>query len=148
MAAAARLFGATEALREAIGIPVTPTDLDAHRRSVATVRAALGESPFETAWSEGRALPLAEAIGAALTELAGQATREASAPATTGPAGLTPRELEVLRLLAAGKSNQEIGDALFISPRTAGTHVANILGKLDVSTRVAAVALAHQQGIV
>jgi non-specific serine/threonine protein kinase len=148
MADAARLFGATEALREAIGIPVTPTDLDAQRGAVATVRAALGEASFAIAWGEGRALPLAEAIAAALADLASPAAKEATPTATASPEGLTPRELEVLRLLAAGKSNQEIGDALFISPRTAGTHVANILGKLDVGTRVAAVALAHQRGIV
>ncbi|CAN5697515.1 hypothetical protein BH23CHL5_BH23CHL5_22500 [soil metagenome] len=55
--------------------------------------------------------------------------------------GLTSREREVLKLLAEGKSNQEIGDLLFISSRTAGTHVANILQKLGVHSRSAAVAI-------
>ncbi len=56
--------------------------------------------------------------------------------------GLTSREREVLKLLAEGRSNQEIGDLLFISARTAGTHVANILQKLGVHSRAAAVAVA------
>jgi DNA-binding CsgD family transcriptional regulator len=60
-----------------------------------------------------------------------------------GP-GLTPRETEVLRLLAEGRSNREIADALFISAKTASVHVSNILGKLNVSTRGEAAALAHR----
>jgi DNA-binding NarL/FixJ family response regulator len=51
-------------------------------------------------------------------------------------------------LLVEGKSNQEIGDALFISPRTAGTHVSNILGKLGVHSRAAAVSIALNEGLV
>ncbi|HVL23413.1 MAG TPA: response regulator transcription factor, partial [Thermomicrobiales bacterium] len=61
---------------------------------------------------------------------------------------LTPREIEVLRLLAQGRSTQEIADALFISPRTAGTHITNILGKLELTSRTAAVAHAMRTGIV
>ena len=66
----------------------------------------------------------------------------ASRPAPTAPktlAGLTAREREVLRLLIAGRTDREIAEALFISPRTAHGHVANIFAKLDVSTRTAAV---------
>lgn len=58
--------------------------------------------------------------------------------------GLTPRELQILRLIAAGTSNQQIGDALFISPRTVATHVTAILAKLDVPSRTAAAATAHR----
>jgi DNA-binding CsgD family transcriptional regulator len=56
---------------------------------------------------------------------------------------LTERELEVLRLVAAGRSNREIAAELFISPKTASVHVSNILGKLSVSTRTEAAARAH-----
>jgi DNA-binding CsgD family transcriptional regulator len=66
------------------------------------------------------------------------AGREAGA----GP-GLTERELEVLRLVAAGRSNREIAAELFISPKTASVHVSNILGKLDAATRGEAAAKAH-----
>ncbi len=64
-----------------------------------------------------------------------------------GGAGLTPRELEVLRLVAAGRSNQQIADALFISRKTASVHVSNILAKLGVHTRVEAAATAHRLGL-
>ena len=62
-------------------------------------------------------------------------------------AGLTPRELEVLQLVAAGRSNGEIGNALFISTKTASVHVSNILAKLGVSGRGEAAALAHRIGL-
>jgi DNA-binding CsgD family transcriptional regulator len=58
--------------------------------------------------------------------------------------GLTARELEVLGLIAAGHSNREIADELFISVKTASVHVSNILGKLGVSSRGQAAATAHR----
>ncbi|WP_433466676.1 ATP-binding protein [Spirillospora sp. CA-128828] len=58
--------------------------------------------------------------------------------------GLTPRETEVLRLVAEGRSNRQIGETLFISTRTAGVHVSNILAKLHASSRTEAAALAHR----
>jgi ATP/maltotriose-dependent transcriptional regulator MalT len=60
-----------------------------------------------------------------------------------GEFGLTERELEVLRLVAAGRSNREIAAELFISPKTASVHVSNILGKLGVASRGEAAARAH-----
>ena len=61
--------------------------------------------------------------------------------------GLTDREREVLKLVAAGRSNPEIAKALFISAKTASVHVSNILAKLGVSGRVEAAAVAHRLGI-
>lgn len=71
----------------------------------------------------------------------------AEAPPAAAPAeslGLTPREREVLRLVADGRSNRQIADALFISPKTASVHVSNILAKLGVSGRGEAGAVAHR----
>jgi DNA-binding CsgD family transcriptional regulator len=65
---------------------------------------------------------------------------------TLGSAGLTAREREVLRLIAEGRSNREIGAALFISAKTASVHVSNILGKLGVASRTEAAALALRAG--
>jgi DNA-binding CsgD family transcriptional regulator len=62
--------------------------------------------------------------------------------------GLTPRELEVLALVAAGRTNRQIADELFISESTAGVHVSNILGKLGVSSRTEAASIALGQGLV
>jgi DNA-binding NarL/FixJ family response regulator len=64
-----------------------------------------------------------------------------------GAAGLTARELEVLRLVAAGRSNQQIAEALYISRKTASVHVSHILAKLGVRTRVEAAAVAHRLGL-
>jgi DNA-binding CsgD family transcriptional regulator len=69
----------------------------------------------------------------------------AAAPA---PYGLTGRELAVLRLLAAGRTNAQIGAELYISPKTAGVHVSSILRKLGVSGRVQAAALAERAGLL
>jgi len=62
-------------------------------------------------------------------------------------AGLTDREVEVLRLLAAGHSNKEIGAELFIATKTASVHVSNILAKLGAASRTEAAAIAHAQGV-
>jgi DNA-binding CsgD family transcriptional regulator/tetratricopeptide (TPR) repeat protein len=67
-------------------------------------------------------------------------------PGAAAP-GLTPRELEVLRLVAAGRSNGQIAEALFISRKTASVHVSNILAKLGVHTRTEAAAEAHRLGL-
>ncbi|TDB75442.1 helix-turn-helix transcriptional regulator [Actinomadura sp. KC216] len=62
----------------------------------------------------------------------------------SAPLGLTPREFEVLRLVAEGRSNRDIAAALFISVKTASVHVSNILGKLEVASRGEAAATAHR----
>src|SRR2546423_6205989 len=70
---------------------------------------------------------------------------------SAGPAAdaeLTPRELEVLQLLSEGLTQAQIAAALVISPRTVGTHIQNLLGKLDVHSRAQAVALAHRMDFV
>jgi DNA-binding CsgD family transcriptional regulator len=70
-------------------------------------------------------------------------------PTTTAQGfGLTDRELAVLQLLGQGKTNPEIAAALFISPRTAGVHVSNILRKLDATTRVQAATIAERAGLL
>ena len=61
---------------------------------------------------------------------------------------LTERELEVLKLVAQGLSNQEIGVALTISERTVGSHISHILGKLHLESRTQAVLYAVRQGLV
>ena len=69
--------------------------------------------------------------------------------ATTGglPAGLTAREVEVLRLVAAGLSNAEVAERLFLSPNTVKVHVARVLAKIGVHNRAAATEFALRHGI-
>jgi DNA-binding CsgD family transcriptional regulator len=89
------------------------------------------------------ARPLAEAV-ALLARRARISTEGAAAGQNTGAAGLTPREFDVLRLVAAGMSNARIASELFISPKTASVHVSNILAKLGASSRSEAAATAHE----
>jgi DNA-binding CsgD family transcriptional regulator len=87
-----------------------------------------------------RAIEAAEAILAAGGETAGRSV--------INPSGLSQRELEVLRLIALGKSNKEIGDQLFLSVRTVEKHVANIYGKAAINGRAEATLLATRMGLV
>jgi DNA-binding CsgD family transcriptional regulator len=73
---------------------------------------------------------------------------ELPSTATATPFGLTDRELTVLRLLVEGKTNSEIGAALYISRKTASVHVTNILRKLEVATRVQAATVAERTGLL
>ncbi|MEO7663814.1 MAG: LuxR C-terminal-related transcriptional regulator, partial [Candidatus Limnocylindrales bacterium] len=114
---------------------------------------ALAES--RTIASRLGALPLQECVD----ELARRARLVVAAPDAQAPRsnpdggradpglGLTVRELEVLRLVAAGWSNQQIADALFITRKTASVHVSNVMAKLDVEHRAAAAAAAHRLGL-
>jgi ATP/maltotriose-dependent transcriptional regulator MalT len=77
----------------------------------------------------------------------GSATAASATDAPSDPISLTEREREVIRLVAAGQSNQQIADALFITRKTASVHVSNILGKLGVANRVEAAAVAHRLGL-
>ena len=67
---------------------------------------------------------------------------------TDDPFGLTRREREVLALVSTGRTNRQIADELFISESTAGVHVSNILGKLNVSSRTEAATVAARLGLV
>jgi DNA-binding NarL/FixJ family response regulator len=74
--------------------------------------------------------------------------RPTQAVNSAAPGGLTKREVEVLALIAAGASNREVAKKLFISDKTVGRHLANIFVKLDVSSRTAAAAWAHENKVL
>ena len=86
--------------------------------------------------------PLMERVGALRERV-----ESLSAPPPIYPDGLTQREVEVLRLVAAGKSNPEIGEELFISPRTVTTHDSNILNKINAANRAEATGYAVREGL-
>ena len=73
---------------------------------------------------------------------------EPAQPASEDPFGLTPRERQVLALIAQGETNRQIGAALFMAEKTASVHVSRILAKLGVRSRTQAAAVAHRLGLV
>jgi ATP/maltotriose-dependent transcriptional regulator MalT len=145
----ARLYGAVDAVLEATGANLPLTALPSFEPARDAVRAALGEAGFVTARSAGRAQPLSAVLAEAERRAASafQPAEGERAGRTGIPFGLTARELEVLRLMAAGRTNREIGAALFVTPRTAATHVTHILTKLGVDSRIEAASWAVRYGL-
>jgi excisionase family DNA binding protein len=152
---AARLFGAADSLLESIGVPIWPIDKVEHDRHLERVRECLGEHEFAAAYAAGQALPPEQAIANAFAAIAASQSPPragtVAAPAANAvgplPFGLTPRETEILRLLAQRATDREIAARLSISPRTVMHHVSRILAKLGAANRRDAAALARAQGI-
>jgi predicted ATPase/DNA-binding CsgD family transcriptional regulator len=153
---AARLFATALRLQTETGISLAPNERDAQEQAIAELKRAYPAADFQRSWDAGNATPLAtllEEVANSTETLIEASTRVATQPSTTvksaaTEAGLTRREIDVLRLLVDGLSDREIGDALFISHRTAMTHVANILGKLSLESRTAAAAFALRNNLV
>jgi predicted ATPase/DNA-binding CsgD family transcriptional regulator len=149
---AAVLGGASEALFESMGAHF-PSDDRANTYNLADLSNAMGENQFAATWAEGRAMTLAQAIEYAvalptLTESTAVQDDPNVLQQTVHPhlGGLTPREREVVVLIAQGKSNRAIAEALVISEKTAERHVANILSKLGFHSRTQIAAWAVERG--
>jgi predicted ATPase/class 3 adenylate cyclase/DNA-binding CsgD family transcriptional regulator len=151
---AVRLWGAAEALRDTIGAPLPPVYHADYDRSVAAVRAQLGEKVFAAAWAEGRAMTLEQVLDAPEPTMILPPTQAEPASLTPAPTranypdGLTAREVEVLRLVAQGLTNEQVAEQLVISPRTVNTHLTSIYGKIGVSSRSAATRYAIEHKLV
>jgi predicted ATPase/DNA-binding CsgD family transcriptional regulator len=140
---AARLFGAAEALRDAIGVPRPPGFRDYCERDLAAARDSLDEAAFENAWEEGRIMTRERAIEYALEQ------QDAVAPPHSGDAGgLSPREAEVLRLVADGLTDGQVAERLHISRRTVGQHLHSVYKKLGVPSRAAAARRAVERDLL
>lgn len=143
---AARLFGAASAAFETAGTSIWPVDRVDYDRNLVAVRARLGDVAFTTAWETGRALPPEQAVAEAIEIAAALATVPASSG--DGMVGLTPREIEVVRLVSRHLTDKEIAAELGLSPRTVMHHVSSILGKLGVTTRRDAAARAANHDLI
>jgi predicted ATPase/DNA-binding CsgD family transcriptional regulator len=151
---AAKLFGAAQALREAVGYPQPPSERAVQEPYLVAARSRLEET-WEAALAEGRAMELEEAVEYALSveepstiTSSAAHTEQLSASVSEHPAGLTPREVEVLGLVATGMTNVQVAQRLFLSPRTVQRHLGSIYHKLGVSSRVAATRFALEHGLV
>jgi DNA-binding CsgD family transcriptional regulator len=127
----------------------TPFERALTRLAFAELRLAAG-SMGEAGTMLDEVRRICASLGAAPTLARAEALagRAGKPPTEIYPAGLTPREVEVLRLLAQHRTDKEIAEELFVGPRTVQTHVANILNKLGVDNRRAAAAEAARVGLV
>ena len=153
----ARLLGAAQAMQAVTGAPSPPSAMADYERTVADARQALGSERFEAAWAAGAAMSLEEAVDLALAApgpdapaAAEQPAAPEAAPAAAPPAvPLTPREREVVALIAQGLSNRQISEALILSVRTVERHIENVYNRLGISGKagraiVTAYALRHR----
>ncbi len=147
MELATRFFGCAAAQHERAVVLVSEPVRPGYEQDVAAARAALGDASFQAAWDSGRSLPLEDAIELA-ANLRAEPIPAPDRAAAQGPAvRLSAREREVLRLIAQGHTDREIAAALFISRRTATTHLTHILDKLGLDSRTAAAAYAVRHGL-
>ena len=140
---AAKLWGAAETLREAMGAPIPPVYRADYERSVSVARTRLGEKAFAVTWSEGRTMSLEQILAAMGTaETLALITEPSSVPPVrlppTSPTGFTAREMDVLRLLTQGLTSSQIAEQLVIGVVTVNFHVRSIYSKLGVTSRAAA----------
>ena len=140
-ARALRLGGATDALRQTYGVTIGPTEQAAFRRRLEPAWRALGEEAGETAWEEGRAMTLEEAVDLAFAE---PGTGQDRPPDSL----LSDRELEVLSLVARGLTDAEVAENLYVSPRTVSGHLRGAYRKLGVKSRTAAVKKSGELGLI
>lgn len=132
LAHATRLFAAACAVRKTHGASVRPPEAERerHENDVARVRDSVGPAEFEGAWAEGAALSLDEAVAYA------RRSRGPRRRPSRGWASLTPTEREVVALVEQGLTNAEIGERLFVSPKTVRNHLSHVFAKLGVSSRL------------
>ncbi len=146
-----QLFAAVAAIQRRVGLVPPPALRAQTEASLTSVRAVPGEEVYTSAWVVGQTLSTNEVVEEARAVAAELITPteegRTSRPMPT-PSALTPRELEVLRLVAAGRTDRQIADALFLSPRTVQHDVANRLGKLGSGTRTGAVTAAQSVGLL
>jgi DNA-binding CsgD family transcriptional regulator len=148
---AVQLLSAAQALHTRLNIADQGAFGAERAAAVHTLRASLGDDAYAVAWSRGQAMTPEEFIAeihayAESSREYGAAAVERSAPAHAH--GLSPRELDVLRLVVDGRSNQEIATALYISPSTVANHLASIMNKLGLESRTAVATWAVRQGVV
>jgi predicted ATPase/DNA-binding CsgD family transcriptional regulator len=137
---AVRLAAAAAAIRRATELPGgSPASWS---RRVLDVAARLGDEVIGELWAEGSTLSSDAAVALAVGD---RPAGPGAARSAGRPAGLTPRELEIVALISQGLSNRAIAEALFISQATAARHVANIMAKLGFASRVQVAAWALGQ---
>jgi non-specific serine/threonine protein kinase len=133
----ARLCGASQALHESMGARLSAGERAYFEPHLAAARARLDNATWETAWAEGRAMTLDQAVEYALSARAPDEILTPEEQPSDEPPDypLTHREREVAELVGRGLTNRQIGKELVVSERTVEKHIANILKKLGLHSR-------------
>ncbi len=151
---AARLWGVAETLRDALGTSIFPIHRAEYEQTVSAVRDALGTRAFTAAWVEGKQMTLEQALSAqgqaplSVPMLTERSRTTSTKLPSTDHAGLTAREVEVLRRVAHGLTNEQVAQQLVISPRTVNSHLTSIYDKIGVTSRSAATRYALEHHLV
>ena len=132
---ALRLAGAAAAIRAATRAVITPLWVAAIDQALEPGRQALGADAAARAWHEGAAMTLQEAVAMAFDSLSDGRHQPKIVGKAADPLALTRREQGIAALVAEGLTNRQIAEKLFISKRTAETHIQHILNKLGVNSR-------------
>jgi DNA-binding NarL/FixJ family response regulator len=127
-----------------------PLSADIAAEALAIARRELDPAAYETAWRQGQSMATAEAVADALAVLTAPPTPDEGSGVgqSERPAGLTASELRVLRLLASGRTTQQIADDLVVAISTVERHITHIYGKIGVRGRAAATAFALREGLL
>jgi predicted ATPase/DNA-binding NarL/FixJ family response regulator len=141
----ARLWGAAESLLDTIGSMLAPVERQLYEPYIAAARARIGELAWKAAWLEGRTMSPEQAIEYALETP--EPLEEPEAPPAY-PAGLSAREVEVLRHVAQGMTNAQIAKTLFISRRTVTTHLSSVYNKIGYHSRAEATRFASEHALL
>jgi len=152
---AVRLWSFAQEQREMKGCPLPPADRTHHEQALATVRHRLRKQTFTEEWTEGRSMTIEQAV-VTLSQtplfVTGATDRESQkrsqGPRPLFPAGLTAREVDVLRLVAQGLTDSQVANRLVISPRTVSNHLTSIYNNLGVDSRTAALRYAMEHQLV
>jgi DNA-binding CsgD family transcriptional regulator len=152
----ARFYGIAHGLRQGAGEFLPVVDQNSYERIVAATRVTLGKAKFNAAYAEGYELPKVDAVAKAVAyanliagkSIGSDVNADSPPTATNSDIQFTKRELDVVRLLAEGHADKEIGQALGLSPRTISEYVGNLLAKSGFPSRTALAVYAVRNNFV
>ena len=131
---AAILLGSAQRVRDSSSLTLIELYRQQHERSVSLIIGGIGRKGFDAAYARGRAMTVDEGVAFAVED---KPAPKLMPPVKSAPdSALTPRQLEIARLIADDLTNRQIADRLFLSERTVETHITNILNKLGLNSRI------------
>jgi predicted ATPase/DNA-binding CsgD family transcriptional regulator len=147
---AVQIYGAAAAIRIPMNSVIDPADQPDYHAILSNLRSEVGDEDFEDAWEKGLKMPVQEAIVLALSSVRNAGAADLHTKASLDvkkPGGLSQRELEVVVLIAQGKSNREIAETMTVRVKTVETYITRIMNKLGFDSRVQIATWAAKLGL-